>query len=57
MGRDMDSITTTNDARKLIERIARNYDPRHVDGLAGLSEEQAESYREHQQNSIAMLKM
>jgi hypothetical protein len=57
MGRDLDQITTTNDARKFIERIAHNYDPRHVDGLAGLSEEQAESYQEHQQNSIAMLKV
>jgi hypothetical protein len=57
MGGDLDPITTTNDARKFIERIAQKYDPRHVDGPAGLSEEQAESYREHQQNSIAMLKV
>jgi hypothetical protein len=57
MSRDLDSITTTYDAREFIERIAQNYDPRHVDELAGLSEEQAESYREHQLNSIAMLKV
>jgi hypothetical protein len=57
MSRDLDSITTTYDAREFIERIAQNYDPRHVDELAGLSKEQAESYREHQLNSIAMLKV
>jgi hypothetical protein len=57
MGRNMDSITTSNDARKLIERIAQNYDSKHVDELAGLPEEQADRNQGHRLNIIAIIEV